>query len=278
MAGSDPGYRSRERGRDIDGLIDAIAADPGRHIPMSAALNFRDVGGYPVSGGGTIAWRTLLRSDAPRRLDDAAADMLASLNLRTVLDLRTSTETQIAPSPLDGLAECGTLTMHVSLVGEDFTALPDELGGIYQFMVDSRGAEIGAAVRSLARPGGLPGLVHCTAGKDRTGIVVALVLASVGVPDQFIAADYALTSRYLDPRHIQTIGGDREGSATEDPLMASPPELILGVLGRARQHAGTIEGYLAGHGVTASDLRTLRAALVTAGASDQKAGEPDGPR
>jgi protein-tyrosine phosphatase len=288
MTGADPGSGIRELGSDVDLLSRRIAADPGRHIPLSAALNLRDVGGYPVRGGGHIAWRTLLRSDALRPLDGAAVDVLASLNLRTVVDLRTSAETRVAPSPLDEFANRGTLTTHISLIGEDMSLLPAELGAIYQFIVDRQGAAIGAAVRSLARPGALPALVHCTAGKDRTGIVVALVLASVGVPDQFVAADYALSSRYLDPSRTTVIGRVRQTSGMGDrltaALMACPPDLILAVLARARQLAGTVGGYLADCGVTGSDLVRLRVSLVTRGASGQDAGAGggtgagDGPR
>jgi protein-tyrosine phosphatase len=244
-----------------------LAAEHDRRIPLAGTLNLRDVGGYPVAGGGSIGWRRLLRSDALHRIDQAGVDMLCGLGLRTVLDLRTAAEIEIAPSPLERLAERGTRTTHISLIGEDLAALSTELDDIYEFIVDRRGTVIGAAVRSLTRPYALPALVHCSAGKDRTGIVVALVLAAVGVPDEFIAADYALTSVYLDPRHTAAIGQVRASSGMGErlttALLASPPELIAGVLARARQHGGTVEGYLAGQGVTADDLATLRAALVT---------------
>lgn len=266
MAGTDPGDWYQEQAGEIAGLMDDIAADGDRHIPLPGTLNCRDVGGYPVAGGGAIAWRTLLRSDALHGLDTAAA-ILGELGLRTVLDLRTSVETQIAPSPLDGFAESGTRTTHISLIGVDLAALPPDLGDIYEYLVDHRGSAIGAAIQSLSRPGALPALVHCTAGKDRTGIVVAFALAAVGVPDRIIAADYALSSLYLDPVHTPAIGRVRVSSGMGDrltaALMASPPGLILRVLARARQHAGTVRGYLLDQGVSAGDLDTLRAALVT---------------
>jgi protein-tyrosine phosphatase len=273
MAGSERSDVDRGRGTSLDDLVARIAADPRRRIPVPGTLNLRDVGGYPVSGGGSIAWRMLLRSDAPLELDDAGLATLAGLNLRSVLDLRTSAEIQLVPSPLDELADRGTLTTYLSLVGEDFSGLPTDLGEIYPFMIDYRGTQIGAAVRSLARPGGLPGLVHCAAGKDRTGVVVALVLATIGVPDEFIAADYALSGRYLAPVQLSVTG--RAGVPQDDQagLMISPPWLILAALDHARK-AGSIEAYLSGHGVTEADLATLRAALVTdalpaAGAGDR---------
>ena len=269
MAGSDHGCRPQERAVDVPELMLRLAAEIDRHIPLAGMLNLRDVGGYPVAGGGVIGWRRLLRSDALHQLDQAGIGALTGLGLRTVLDLRTFTETELAPSPLGQLAERGTRTTHISLIGEDLAALPAHLDDIYQFIVDRRGPVIGAAVRTLARPAALPALVHCSAGKDRTGIVVGLVLAAVGVPDQIIAADYALSSIFLDPRHTPAIGQVRASSGMGErltaALLASPPELMIGVLARARQVGGTIEGYLASHGVTSADLATLRAALVTDG-------------
>lgn len=261
---------------DIIGVMRAISGAPGRHIAVPGTLNFRDAGGYPVAGGGFTAWRRLLRSDGLHQLEAGALEMLARLGLRTVVDLRTGVEADIAPSPIDAVALSGALAMHVSLIGEDLADLPADLMAIYDYLIDRRGPAIAAAIKSLARPGGLPGLVHCTAGKDRTGIVVALALAAVGVPDPFIAADYALSSLYLDPQHTPTIGRVRDSTGLGDwltaTLLASPPELILHMLARARREAGSIADYLAGHGVTCAELNALRSALVTGAGHDDEGG------
>lgn len=253
----------------LAGLVREISREPGRHIAVPGTLNFRDAGGYPAADGGATRWRRLLRSDGLDSLGEGATDLLGGLGLRTVLDLRTSFEAQLAPSPVDDLAGNGAVTMSISLIGDDLGEMPGDLVSIYDYVVDRRGAAIGAAIRSLARPGALPGLVHCTAGKDRTGIVVAFALAAVGVPDHFVAADYALSSLYLDPQHTPTIGRVQESTGLGDrltaALLASPPELILHVLDRARRQAGSIADYLALHGVTCAELNALRSALVTGG-------------
>jgi len=266
MAGSPRWDLLQANAGDMAGVLQAVGTTRGRRIHVPGTLNFRDVGGYPVAGGAFIGWRKLLRSDGLHRLGPGAAEALAALKLRTVLDLRTSAEAQFAPSPLEELAGLGAVTMHVSLLGEDLDALPAELGAIYDYVVDQRGASIAAAIRTLARASGLPALVHCAAGKDRTGIVVAFALAAVGVPDQVVAADYALSSLYLDPVHTPTIAQVREGTGLGDrltaALLASPPELIKRTLERARRHGGSIEGYLTGHGVPGAELAALRSALV----------------
>jgi protein-tyrosine phosphatase len=254
---------------DATDLIAVIAAQPGRHIRLPGMLNARDIGGYPVAGGGHTAWRRLLRSEALYRLGDAGCEQLGGFGLKTVIDLRTSAEAEIAPSPVDNLAERGALSLHISLLGAELSGLPGTLDEIYDHVIDHRGAAIGTAIRMLARPGAMPALVHCTAGKDRTGIVVALALSAVGVPDLVVAADYALSSLYLDPQNTPVLGQVRVstglGAAVTEELLASPPDLITRALERARERTGSVAGYLAGHGVSGSDLANLRAALVVDG-------------
>jgi protein-tyrosine phosphatase len=253
---------------EIAGLISELAGESGRRIPIQGTLNFRDAGGYQVEGGGTVARRTLFRSDALHRVDGAGSDMLAALDLATVLDLRTVEELLIAQSPLADFADRGTRSIHLSLVGPDFSELPPELDDVYTFFIDRRGPAIASAIRHLASPGALPALVHCAAGKDRTGIVIAFTLAAIGVPDHVIAADYALSSMFLVAEQTAVIGQISAASGLEEQLMralmASPPALITRSLARAREQAGSIAGYLVSNGMTDAELAALRAALVKA--------------
>ena len=133
-------------------------------------------------------------------------------------------------------------------------------------MIDECGDPIGAAVMALCSPGALPALVHCAAGQDRTGIVIALVLAVLGVPDELIGADYSLSSVYLDPDSAAVIGRLKAvgpgGNVTAEPL-SDPAGLILNMLaGPGQPAAGIVDGYLTAHGVGAPDLAALRSALV----------------
>lgn len=233
--------------------------DPRRRIELAGVFNLRDIGGYPVEGGGSVRWRTLLRSDALHRLDPAGVAAVAGLGLRTVVDLRTQQEVDLAPSPLGGPV------IHVPVITE-LQALPLDLGGLYRYFIDDCGEQITAAIAELCGDDATPALVHCSAGKDRTGVVVALVLATLGVPDGFIAADYALSAVYLDPAQTPAIGQLQASTGLGDELisalLSSPPELILDVLDMIRERAGSVDGYLRERGLTDAALGRLRAALI----------------
>jgi protein-tyrosine phosphatase len=141
-----------------------------------------------------------------------------------------------------------------------------DLSTIYRYFVDECGDNVSAAIAELTSDDAFPALVHCSAGKDRTGVVIALILAVLGVPDDVIAADYALSAVYLDPDLTPAIGQLQASTGLGDDLttglLASPPELILWVLDRVRAAAGSVEGYLRAHGLTAEALTSLRSALI----------------
>lgn len=238
---------------------------PDRRIAVPGTANLRDVGGYPAADGGTVRWRTLLRSDALSRLDDTGRAALAGLGLRTVVDLRTEEEVAVAPGALDEIAG---RTFHVPVFsGAAVGRLRPELAAVYAYMIDDCGAAIAEAIGRLCGDGALPGLVHCTAGKDRTGLVVALILEVVGVPDDVIAADYALSSSHLDPeltgaiRRIQALGG--VGRWIDLGAFGSPPQVILEALARVRDRSGSVGGYLLENGLSPGELDSLRASLIT---------------
>jgi protein-tyrosine phosphatase len=225
--------------------------------------NLRDLGGYPTAGG-PLPWRTLLRSDALHGLglDPAGIAGLVALDLHTIVDLRTDGEAEMAPAPLEKLTARRT---HISILGGDLDALPLELDAIYAYVVEERGAAISDAIRPLCGPDAFPALVHCSAGKDRTGIVIAMILAVLGVPDDIIAADYALSGGALDPSRTAVIGqlqaGTGLGAELTSELLSSPPQLIRNVLAAARAVHGSVPDYLMAHGLTEADLAALRSAL-----------------
>ncbi len=254
---------TRTAGRTEREIQDIALAD-GRHLRVDGTYNLRDVGGYPTDAGGSVAWRTLYRSDSLHRLDSQGVAALAALDLHTIVDLRADMEVERRPSAVAGLAARIVRAPTV----RDPTGLPPmaDLGAEYRYMIDECGDSIGRAVIELCAPGALPALVHCAAGQDRTGIVIALVLAVLGVPDELIGADYSLSSVYLDPDSTAVIGRPEAaglGDNVTAELLSSPAGLILDVLAWARAAGGgSVDGYLTAHGVGPPDLAVLRSVLV----------------
>jgi protein-tyrosine phosphatase len=254
---------ARTDGRTGREIRDIALAD-GRHLRVDGTYNLRDVGGYPTHAGGGVTWRTLFRSDSLHRLDSHGVAGLAGLGLRTIVDLRADIEVEQRPSATAGLP---ARVVRAPIV-RDPAVLPPltDLGAEYRYTIGECGNSIGAAVRELCAPGALPALVHCAAGQDRTGIVIALVLAVLGVPDEVIGADYSLSSVYLDLDSAALIGrlkttGPGDNAVAE--LLSSPAGLILNVLAWARAaDGGSVHGYLTAHGVSVPDVAALRSALV----------------
>lgn len=170
-----------------------------RHIPLKGAHNVRDLGGYPTAAGGTVPWRTFLRADALHQLGPEDIDTLLDLGLKTVIDLRSDAELARQPSTLAG--HPAIKYHHISLF--DGLAPADQMMSAHEgFDLSTRYiAAIDACRPALMRVANAIAhaeegaiLFNCTAGKDRTGIVAAMLLSLAGVAPDDIAADYALTA------------------------------------------------------------------------------------
>lgn len=161
-------------------------------------MNFRDLGGYRVADGRRVRWRRLFRADGLSRLSEDDRSLLSDLGLATVIDLRTRDEVEQRGSfPVEALP-----VAYYSLPLTDVLPSPEELpswseasfvAARYADMLSGGTAVLRRSIEILADPGALPAVFHCSAGKDRTGILSALILAFLGVPDQVIAEDYALS-------------------------------------------------------------------------------------
>jgi protein-tyrosine phosphatase len=240
---------------------------PARRLEIGTTYNLRDIGGYALDGGGRTAWGRLFRSDLPK-LTQSDGAALRRLRLRTVLDLRDDDECTADPATFGGVEvrlvrrPLGLRSLIAGLpAGES-----DLLGALYCAAAEQRGPQIAAAVAELGRPDALPALVHCAGGKDRTGIVVALTLSCAGVPDEVVAADFALSATYLTSRFFADTArsGSVPGRADVDlgALRGAEPRSILRLLRFVRRHDGTVRAFLLRHGATPADLDALRAALV----------------
>jgi len=176
---------------------------PDRLVPLSGAFNFRDLGGYQGLGGRTTRWGTLFRSDTLHELTEGDVDLLRSLGLATVIDLRTSAE--LASTGRGPLAPEPMAYRHLSLIrdGEgEAVAAPapagEDLAERYLWYLDSGRQSLVDALELMSEPARLPLVFHCAAGKDRTGVLAALVLEILGVDADVIVADYVITAGRME--------------------------------------------------------------------------------
>ena len=172
---------------------------PSRTLDFEGCVNFRDLGGYRTVDGRMVAWRRLFRADGLSKLTDADIVLMADLGLATVIDLRTHDEAaQRGSFPVDRVpvSYVGLPLTDVLPATED---LPDwgeaaYVATRYGSMVSEGGPMLTSAIQALSTGTALPAVMHCSAGKDRTGVLSALILAFLGVPDETIVDDYALSA------------------------------------------------------------------------------------
>lgn len=225
-----------------------------RHITLDGAFNFRDIGGYPTADGRTVRWRRLFRADGLSRLSDLDRARLAELGVRTVVDLRTSLELEERGRGPEGFTVHHLPMMDVLPdVGEYPQWVDDEfLVRRYAQILDDGAPAIARAVATLADADAIPAVFHCTAGKDRTGILAATILGSLGVPDDRIVADYVLSAEAMVRMRdwlLATYPDAREDlQRREAAMLAARPQVMAGLLDHVRQVHGGFERFLTEHG------------------------------
>lgn len=235
-----------------------------RHLPFDGLDNVRDVGGLPLRDGGTTAHGVLLRSAALRAATPQDVRRLVDEHgVRVVLDLRTPQEVE-----RDGptaLAEAGVETVELTFVRDDRDHLPrtgedtDPLLRNYLGYLGDHPSNVVEAVRRVAR--NAPALAHCAAGKDRTGVLVALVLDAVGVEREAVVADYALSAVNVEAmfrRWTTAAGVDMPEDLTPHLPRA---EVMEQVLAHLDEEYGGAAGWLAANGLTDAELAELRERL-----------------
>ncbi|HEV8516225.1 MAG TPA: tyrosine-protein phosphatase [Candidatus Limnocylindrales bacterium] len=235
-----------------------LATPSERHLPILGTRNLRDVGGYPAGLGRRTRWGTLFRGDCLDQLPSASQRDLIERGLRTVIDLRSTNEASHHPNVFQASSDVRYLNLPI--FEEDPSTRAESMAHIYRLFLEERPDAIAPVVRALVAPGALPAIVHCAAGKDRTGIVIGLVLGSVGVPPETIAEDYGLTSQCFTFRWVKPEDAGAGVVAVLDdeaPLVDCPPEVMLETLDYLRQRYGGPRGYLLGAGVTAEELARL---------------------
>lgn len=241
-----------------------------RRIVLEGCLNFRDLGGYPTRDGRRTRWGRLYRSDSLHHLTTADARHLDErLDVDVVIDLRSTHELEReGRGPLAGAER---RFHHLPFVDADLSqasSLGDEIPLADRYFLLARLATdpIVRALEVLAETE-RSAVFYCAAGKDRTGILAALVLALLGVDDDTIAADYALTRAALEAI-VERLGRSRGYRAMLAALppdtMTAEPTTIVAFLARIREHFGDVERFLVDGGLRADTASRLRDRLLEA--------------
>ncbi|GIH05004.1 phosphotyrosine protein phosphatase [Rhizocola hellebori] len=231
-----------------------------RWVDFAGLFNFRDVAMLTGRPG------VLYRSDALCSLVEQDRPRYESLGVHTVIDLRRPEEIEgQGRAPQWACQVWHNVTLHEEVwpVGECETedAVSAYLAGVYLGM---HAADVVKVLRILAQEATGPAVLHCAGGRDRTGVVVALLLSLVGVGDAEIAADYAetekFTLRWLQWHHETT------GETVQLPpnIRYTPPEAILGYLGQLRELHGSVQDYLMKAGLDTAVIEALRARMAPA--------------
>jgi protein-tyrosine phosphatase len=248
-------------------------ADVTRHVTLEAAFNFRDLGGYPAGQGRRTRWRSLFRADGLHRLTEADLEIMRRIGLNTVIDLRTENE----------LVERGRFPVDAHPVGYHHLSLMDVIWDPaeappahepateflltkYLQMIETAEDRVAQAFRILAGPGALPAVFHCAAGKDRTGVLAGLLLSSLGVADDDVVADYALTALAMAQMQARWAAESDEAkaalAATPAAFLSADPAAMAGLLVLIRHEHGSTRQYVQRLGVEPEVLADLDASLL----------------
>lgn len=258
----------------------AEAHTPGRFLDLKSVANLRDIGGYKTADGQTVRWQRIYRGASLAFLSPEDGQKLMALGIKWVCDFRSEEEAAADPDilpdsaigylPLPALSNVDTRWQRLRILLLERNHLGDTLVDLYtRIMIDNNAALFGKLFEHVADEKNLPLLVHCSAGKDRTGIAMALLLRYLGVPESTVVADYTLSNLYYDYfRKIATPMLQRLAAlgirADEmQPLLVANPNTLQTMLAYVDAKYGSIEKYLREKvGLSDAVLAQVRANLL----------------
>lgn len=238
-----------------------------RRLDWDALLNARDLGGLATSDGRLTRRGALVRSDSLVSLTPRGRDALIAYGVRTVVDLRLPWEVEREPNPFAHPDHHRVAYHNLSFI-DPASAPPEEpttLAEDYLGMLRRFGPQVAKVMTAVAGAGDGGVVVHCAAGKDRTGLIVALLLGVVGVAPEVVADDYGLTADALRTREERWLAegpGDRADREAALRRGRARPGVMLEVLAGVDDRYGGVEGYLLGAGVAPDTLDRLRSRML----------------
>jgi protein-tyrosine phosphatase len=238
-----------------------------RVIKLDGAYNMRDLGGYETKDGQVTKWGRFFRADGLHKLTEADQRYVLDQQVKLIVDLRHTQELEKDPNVF--AASEKVAYHHVSLINP---ATPDvlhvqSLGELYVDMLDKSQPQLREVFEHLANKAEAVSLFHCTAGKDRTGVVSALLLDTAQVPHETIINDYSLTAECLAPmvdemrqKHL----GNADSAAIEmfERFMGSAPDNMVMMLEHLYNRYGSAEKYLLSIGITEEQVDVLKRKLL----------------
>ena len=250
-----------------------------RRLDFEGCFNFRDLGGWRTRSGGHVRWGRLFRADAVHLMTPGDVRRATDeLGIGTLSDLRS--EPEIAHGGPGALAELVAARHHLALSTRRAAAIdatvvaasssdrsPDAMVGNYLTILEASSDLVVAAVQALSDPDTLPGLFFCAAGKDRTGVLSAVVLGALDVHDDDVVEDYVLTGEAIEPiitRFSQTPGAAAMYRDLPPSHFAPYRETMERVVAEIGARYGSFADYLLAKGLSDASLASLRAALVEA--------------
>ena len=243
-----------------------------RTIPMTGALNFRDVGGLRTSSNSYLKKGVLFRSDALSRLTQDDLAKFSALSINTVIDLRHHEEEENARNKIPagesprtvncGFYAQGTMKLFKSVNSGKTNAEQSRelMKNVYANMPIKHMKEIRQAFHNLLLPKSTPCLIHCMSGKDRTGLVIAIILKAIDVRFDDIMSDYEMSNG-----EYQTVDlfGERAQKESIAAVMAADASYLMASFAEIDNIYGSFASYLStGLMLTDSDLNNLRGLLV----------------
>jgi protein-tyrosine phosphatase len=246
-----------------------------RELAWDGCLNVRDLGGHRTADGGETRYGAVVRADSVRQLTEAGWQAAVDYGIRTVVDLRADEELEADPPsdlPVDvvhvpfmeenaaAFAEVEAVANAAAEAGEEVVRRTRDVYLVF-LKHFKRNAAAGLQAVARAPAGGV--VIHCAGGKDRTGLLAALLLHLAGVDAEQIGADYAVSEERLRPRHDIWLA-EAETEAERERvrrISQTPAASMVGVLAELERRYGSVEEYLRSAGVTDGDLELARARL-----------------